>query len=121
MPRKFATLKVRLPKKLRAAIKRKLKRASYASASEYVCDLIRKDLHAESIKQVTSSLNGVHSASGTPAETGFWRELHFAASGNGGSPDSTGEDRQQGIAAPEKEPVQVPPTGGSRESRFANR
>jgi antitoxin ParD1/3/4 len=56
MQRDITTINVSLPRKLRADMERKIKRQAYASASEYVRDLIRKDLHAQAIEQVDQLL-----------------------------------------------------------------
>jgi antitoxin ParD1/3/4 len=48
----ITTLNISLPKKLRAKVDRKVARDDYGSASEYMRDLIRKDLSAEAIAKV---------------------------------------------------------------------
>jgi Arc/MetJ-type ribon-helix-helix transcriptional regulator len=79
MPRKLVTLKVRLPKKLLGTVKRKLKREAYASASEYVAELIRKDLH----EAIANAPPGDRSANGGAVDRALWRQLHGAAIGDG--------------------------------------
>jgi antitoxin ParD1/3/4 len=56
MSREIASISISLPRKLRADMERKIKRQAYASASEYVRDLIRKDLQAQAIEQVDQLL-----------------------------------------------------------------
>jgi antitoxin ParD1/3/4 len=56
MPREITSISISLPRKLRADMERKIKRQAYASASEYVRDLIRKDLQAQAIEQVDQLL-----------------------------------------------------------------
>jgi antitoxin ParD1/3/4 len=56
MPRENTSINISLPRKLRADMERKIKRQAYASASEYVRDLIRKDLQAHAIEQVDQLL-----------------------------------------------------------------
>ncbi len=56
MPRDITTINISLPKKLRASMERKIRRQAYASASEYLRDLIRKDLQAQAIEQVDQLL-----------------------------------------------------------------
>ncbi len=90
MARKFMTIKVRLPKKLRAAMKRKLKRESYASASDYVGDLIRKDLRAE----LTGPIETVVHPNGATPQSGLWRELHFGTSTDARASHPAEEDRR---------------------------
>jgi antitoxin ParD1/3/4 len=76
----ITTLNISLPKKLRARLERKLKRDDYASASEYVRELIRKDLLAHAIEQVDQLLlEGLNSGPGRPADENFWREVGAAA------------------------------------------
>jgi antitoxin ParD1/3/4 len=56
MARDITTINITLPRKMRADMERKIKRQAYASASEYVRDLIRKDLQAQAIEQVDQLL-----------------------------------------------------------------
>ena len=59
------TISISLPKRLRADIERKIKREAYASVSEYLRELIRKDLRAQAVEQVDHLLlEGLRS--GTP-------------------------------------------------------
>jgi Arc/MetJ-type ribon-helix-helix transcriptional regulator len=79
MSRKFKTIKVRLPKELLRAMKRKIDGEFYASASEYVSALIRKDLHGQAAGQLSDSPEGIHSANGKPADGASWQKLHEMA------------------------------------------
>lgn len=56
MTNDITTINISLPRKLKARMERKIKSEDYASASEYVRDLIRKDLYAEAIDQVDQLL-----------------------------------------------------------------
>ncbi len=79
MPRDITTVNISLPRKLRASMERKIKRQAYASASEYVRDLIRKDLQAHAIEQVDQLLlEGLNSGPGRPIDENFWQELSKA-------------------------------------------
>ncbi len=79
MPRDITTVNISLPRKLRASMERKIKRQAYASASEYVRDLIRKDLQAHAIEQVDQMLlEGLNSGPGRPIDENFWQELSEA-------------------------------------------
>ncbi len=79
MPRDITTINISLPKKLRASMERKIRRQAYASASEYVRDLIRKDLQAQAIEQVDQLLlEGLNSGPGEPIDESFWQELKTA-------------------------------------------
>jgi Arc/MetJ-type ribon-helix-helix transcriptional regulator len=83
MSRKFKTIKVRLPRDLLAALNDKIRREFYVSANEYVRDLIRKDLHAQSVAEVGEEpLENSVSGNGRPPEGGFWRNLHMGNSGD---------------------------------------
>ncbi len=82
MPRKLVTLKVRLPKKLLGNLKRKIKREAYVSASEYVAELIRKDLH-EAAAIANAPLDGHRPGNGGALDRALWRQLHGAAIGDG--------------------------------------
>jgi Arc/MetJ-type ribon-helix-helix transcriptional regulator len=79
MSRKFKTIKVLLPKELRRAMKRKIDGEFYASASEYVCAPIRKDLHGQATGQHSDSPEGIHLANGKPADGASWQKLHEMA------------------------------------------
>jgi antitoxin ParD1/3/4 len=71
----ITTLNISLPKKLRAKVDRKVARDAYGSASEYVRDLIRKDLSAEAIAKVDQLLlEGLHSGDPIPVDEKWWRE-----------------------------------------------
>jgi len=71
----ITTLNISLPKKLRAKVDRKVAREAYGSASEYVRDLIRKDLSAEAIAKVDQLLlEGLHSPA-RPVDENFWQGL----------------------------------------------
>jgi putative addiction module CopG family antidote len=75
MPQRLATINVSLPKKLRADIERKIKREAYGSISEYVRELIRKDLRAQAIDQVDSLLlDGLRSGTPRRVDEDWWRE-----------------------------------------------
>lgn len=70
------TINVSLPRKLRTRLERKVKREDYSSVSEYVRDLIRKDLLANAIEQVDQMLlEGLNSGPGRPVDETFWHEL----------------------------------------------
>ena len=76
MPTNITTINISLPKKLKARLDRKIKREDYASASEYVRDLIRKDLQAQAIEQVDQLLlEGLKSGPGRPLDETLWRDL----------------------------------------------
>jgi antitoxin ParD1/3/4 len=75
MRQDITTLNISLPKKLRAKVERKIAREAYGSASEYVRDLIRKDLSSEAIAKVDELLlQGLHSGPGQPVTKKWWRE-----------------------------------------------
>ena len=72
----ITTLNISLPKKLRAKVDRKVAREAYGSASEYVRDLIRKDLSSDAIDKVDQLLlEGLHSGEPVPVDENFWRRL----------------------------------------------
>ncbi len=74
------TITISLPPRLRTEVERKIEKAAYSSASEYLRDLIRKDLHAEAIEKVDALLlEGLHSGPGKPITKTFWRKLKAAA------------------------------------------
>ena len=50
MKQKVVTMNISLPASLRGALEKKLERHSYSTASEYVRELIRKDLQREQLR-----------------------------------------------------------------------
>jgi antitoxin ParD1/3/4 len=56
MHQDITTVNISLPKRLRAEMERKIARESYGSVSEYLRDLIRRDLRARAIEQVDKLL-----------------------------------------------------------------
>jgi antitoxin ParD1/3/4 len=75
-PRGIATIRISLPRKLRADMERKIKCEAYASASEYVRGLILKDLRAEAIEQVDQLLlDGLRSGPGQPYDEKWLQSL----------------------------------------------
>lgn len=72
-------MNVSLPAPLRVELEKKLKRQSYGTASEYVRELIRKDLQREAIAQVDELLlEGLHSGDPVPITPQWWKERHAA-------------------------------------------
>ena len=79
MKQKVVTMNVSLPASLREALDKKLERQSYGTASEYVRELIRKDLQREAIAQVDELLlEGLHSGEPVPITQEWWAERHAA-------------------------------------------
>jgi len=80
MKHKVVTMNVSLPAPLRRELEKKLERQAYGTASEYVRDLIRKDLQREAIEKVdTLLLEGIHSGSAVPMTDHDWQELRTLA------------------------------------------
>jgi antitoxin ParD1/3/4 len=80
MKQKIVTMNVSLPAALRGALEKKLERHAYGTASEYVRELIRKDLQREAIAQVDDLLlEGLHSGPATPMTDDDWQELRTLA------------------------------------------
>jgi antitoxin ParD1/3/4 len=80
MKQKTTTMNVSLPVGLRTELKKKLERKAYSNASEYVRELIRKDLQREAIEQVDALLlEGLHSGPATPMTERDWQELRTLA------------------------------------------
>jgi len=80
MKQKVVTMNVSLPAPLRTELEKKLKRQSYGTASEYVRELIRKDLQREAIAQVDELLlEGIHSGPAVPMTDHDWQELRKLA------------------------------------------
>jgi antitoxin ParD1/3/4 len=77
MKHKVVTMNISLPATLRGALEKKVERQSYGTASEYVRDLIRKDLQREAIAQVDELLlEGIHSGKPVPITQKWWAERH---------------------------------------------
>lgn len=80
MRQKVVTMNVSLPAPLRAELEKKLERQSYGTASEYVRELIRKDLQREAIEKVDALLlEGLRSGTATPMTDRDWQELRILA------------------------------------------
>jgi antitoxin ParD1/3/4 len=73
-------MNVSLPVALRTELEKKLERKAYGTASEYVRELIRKDLQREAIAQVDELLlEGIHSGPALPMTDHDWQELRKLA------------------------------------------
>jgi antitoxin ParD1/3/4 len=76
----ITTINISLPKRLRADVERKVQRDSYGSVSEYVRDLIRRDLRGRAVDEVdTLLLEGLSSGEPVPVRRGFWKKLKTEA------------------------------------------
>ena len=74
MRQKLATMNISLPASLRQRMEEKLARQGYGSASEYVRELIRRDLTREAIDQVDALLlEGVESGPAVPITAAWWK------------------------------------------------
>jgi len=72
----ITSINISLPKKLRAEIEQKIERESYGSVSEYLRELIRRDLRAQAIDNVDALLlEGLASGEAKPSGPAFWRKL----------------------------------------------
>ncbi len=79
MKQKTATMNISLPVSLREELEKKLDRRSYSSASEYVRELIRRDLQREAVTKVDALLlEGLQSGSPMPVTDQWWKERHAA-------------------------------------------
>ena len=72
-------MNVSLPVVLRTELEKKLRRKAYGTASEYVRELIRKDLQREAIAQVDELLlEGLHSGAPVPITEEWWEQRKAA-------------------------------------------
>jgi antitoxin ParD1/3/4 len=79
MKQKTTTMNVSLPAALREALEKKLQRKAYGTASEYIRDLIRRDLQWEAIVQVDELLlEGLHSGEPIPITPEWWEQRKAA-------------------------------------------
>lgn len=79
MKQKTATMNISLPVTLKEQLEQKLTRHAYGTASEYVRDLIRKDLQREAIAQVDELLlEGLHSGEPIPVTPQWWKQRRAA-------------------------------------------
>ena len=76
MKAKTATMNISLPTSLRNQLDEKVRRlGSYGSTSEYVRDLIRRDLQREAIEKVDALLlDGLRSGAAEPVSDQWWRD-----------------------------------------------
>jgi antitoxin ParD1/3/4 len=80
MRQKLATMNISLPAALRTQLEKKLARHAYSSASEYVRELVRRDLQREAIEKVDAMLlEGLNSGPATPMTEGDWQDLRHIA------------------------------------------
>lgn len=87
-------MNISLPTTLREALEKKLERHSYGTASEYVRNLIRKDLQREAITEVDELLlEGRNSGPVTPMITRDWQELRTLAGHRPSAPPSAKKTR----------------------------
>jgi antitoxin ParD1/3/4 len=99
MKQKTATMNISLPATLRDQLEQKLTRHAYSTASEYVRELIRKDLQREAIEKVdTLLLEGIHSGPAVPMTDHDWQELRTLA----GRTPSLRHDTKKTGAAPRR-------------------
>ena len=95
MKQKTATMNISLPATLRDQLEQKLTRHAYSTASEYVRELIRKDLQREAIEKVdTLLLEGIHSGPAVPMTDHDWQELRTLA----GRPSPRHDTKKTGAA-----------------------
>lgn len=81
MRQKLATMNISLPAALRDQLEQKLTRHAYSSASEYVRELVRRDLQREAIEKVDGMLlDGLRSGPATPMTEADWQDLRRVAS-----------------------------------------
>jgi len=81
MRQKLATMNISLPATLRDQLEQKLARHAYSSASEYVRELVRRDLQREAIEKVDALLlDGLRSGPATPMTEADWQDLRRVAS-----------------------------------------
>lgn len=74
MRQKLATMNISLPAALRQRMEEKLGRQGYGSASEYVRELIRRDLTREAVEQVDALLlEGLDSGPPVPVTAAWWK------------------------------------------------
>lgn len=75
MKQKIITMNISLPVALREQLQQKLSRHAYGTASEYIRELIRKDLQREAIDRVDALLlEGLRSGPATPLTDRDWQE-----------------------------------------------
>lgn len=79
MKAKVSTMNISLPTSLREQIEKKIERHAYSSASEYVRDLIRKDLQRHAIEQVDALLLEGLNSPASPMTRSDWDELYALA------------------------------------------
>jgi antitoxin ParD1/3/4 len=79
MKHKVTTMNISLPRPLRDQLNKKVSRLAYSSASEYVRDLIRRDLQREAVSQVDALLlDGLNSGAAVPVTDRWWKQREAA-------------------------------------------
>lgn len=79
MKTKVCTMNISLPTSLREQLEEKLQRHAYSSASEYVRELIRKDLQRQAIEQVDALLLEGLNSPASPMTESDWDDLYAIA------------------------------------------
>jgi len=85
MKPKISTMNISLPTPLRTQLEQKVQRLGvYSSTSDYLRDLIRRDLQRDAVAQVDALLlDGLNSGESVPVTEGWWKERHAALEKHG--------------------------------------
>ena len=79
MKSKISTMNISLPTALRERLEKKIERHAYSSTSEYVRELIRKDLQRQAIAEVDKLLLEGLNSPASPMTERDWDELYALA------------------------------------------
>ena len=69
----MATMNISLPEALKAFVDKQVKTRGYATSSEYVRELIRKDQDIQRLREML--LDGANSTATAPVDAGYYRGL----------------------------------------------
>ena len=80
MKPRISTMNVSLPAPLRARLDQKVHElGAYGSTSEYIRELIRRDLARDALSQLDALITqGVHSGPSVPVTPAWWKDRHAA-------------------------------------------
>ena len=69
------TMNIALPESLKQFVQTQVNDGGYSSASEYVRELIRRDLHVKKVGLEQELLKGLHSGAAKPVTKADWNKL----------------------------------------------
>lgn len=79
----MSTMNISLPEGLKSFVDQEVSTRGYGTSSEYIRELIRKDQDVQKLRSIL--LDGANSASGAPADKGYFDDLRARVKRNASS------------------------------------